>query len=318
MYQNSPLNSPLVTPLLINLQKNLKISIRDNYEILGLIGQGSYGYVYKIFKKSSNIFYALKIIPIPNSLDSEEIITNALKEIGILSRCNHPNIIDIYGYEVNSNEICFVMDLMEHNLLSYISFNTVTPLFIEKIFFSILDALHYLYKNFNIMHRDIKPSNILIEPQTNEIKLSDFGAVKGCRGILTTKVAGTKSYISPELYKSLIENENFQVTANFSKSDVWSLGMTILKLLQGEKFKGSEILCQNRIEFQKFILDLEKEIPQNIFRFLKFMLVWEEENRPDVIELKKICDCFQRQNETTDNGSIFKFKFEISIDLKEY
>lgn len=311
MYQNSPLNSPLVTPLLINLQENLKISIKENYEILGLIGQGSYGYVYKILKKSSNILYALKIIPIPNSFDSDEIVTNALKEIGILSRCNHPNIIDIYGYEVNSNEVCFVMDLMEHNLQSYISFNNVTPLFIENIFFSILDALHYLNTNFNINHRDIKPSNILIEPQTNEIKLSDFGTIKGCKGILTAKVAGTKSYISPQLYKSLIENDDFQVTANFSKSDVWSLGMTILKLLKGEEFKGSEILCKDKLEFNKFMLDLENETPQTILKYLKLMLVWEEENRPDVIELKKICDSFQKQKETNNEGYIFTCAFNL-------
>jgi serine/threonine protein kinase len=302
MHQNSPILSPLITPLLTNLQENLKINIEEDYEILSLIGQGSYGVVYKIVKKSSNIFYALKVIPVSNSFGSEVIITNALKEIGILSRCNHRNIIDIYGYEIKQNEICFVMDLMEDNLEKYISSVQPTPEFIEKVFFSILDALYYLYNNFKIIHRDIKPSNILIEAETKEIKLSDFGTIKGCKGILTATIAGTKTYISPEIYRSLMKDDNFEVTANFSKSDVWSLGMTILKLVKGEASQGFKNLCKEKMLLINFLAELEKEIPENILKIIKLTLVWEEEKRPDIIELKRICNLFQSAKDLKLSG----------------
>jgi len=214
-----------------------------------------------------------------------------LKEIGILSRCNHPNIIKFHGFEVNENEINFLMDLMECNLEVFMKekADLVTIKFIIETFFSILDALNYLHQKYNIMHRDIKPSNILVN-RNNEIRLSDFGTVKGrSTGTITEKIVGSKYFLAPELFIAMKTNLSFEATVNFSKCDVFSFGLTLLRMITNEDFvKNDVVLNYNEADLENYLLKNKMKIPLEIYDTLLLMLRFNVDLRPDIATLYKL------------------------------
>ena len=280
--------SPLITPLLININEIYKKNIHNNFENVQFIGHGSFGVVTKVLEKSTNQYYALKTIMFDK--ENEDAMKTGLKEIGMLSRCNHPNIIKFHGFEINEYDISFLMELMECNLEMFIKEkgDLVTAKFIIDVFFSILDALNYLHQKFNIMHRDIKPSNILIS-HNNEIKLSDFGTVKGRKGTITEKIVGSRYFLAPELFIALNTSKNFEATVNFSKCDVFSLGLTLLRLMTNEDFVKSEIVLNyNEADLENYLIKNKNKIPLEIYDTLLSMLRFNVDLRPDIPTLFKM------------------------------
>lgn len=306
--------SPLITPLLLKISDELKLEIKSNFDFVEVIGKGSYGIVTKIKKKTNNIEYALKTIYLDNN--NNEKLQDSLKEIGILSRCNHPNIINLYGYEIKNYEVSYVMDLMESNLETYLKNKNLTDSrFVLDLYYSLLDALYYLFINFNIMHRDIKPQNILLNG-SKEIKLADFGTVKGYKGILKSKIVGSLYYIAPELSKAMNESKKFEATANFSKCDVFSLGMTILRVIADEDFFNQKATLNiNEKNLQDFIVKNKQKIPYEIYDSLIMMLTFNEDLRPDIVSLYKITFYRKELNYSRINSvikySFFYFKFNF-------
>lgn len=311
MVDRSP--SPLITPLLINIDENLKKDIHRNFQEIEIIGHGSFGVVHKVKEKLSENFFAMKTIMF-DSQENEDCLKNALKEVGIVSRCNHPNIIKFYGFEVSENSVKFLMELMECNLDHLIKKkpDLVTTKFIIEAFFSLLDALNYLHQKFNIIHRDIKPQNILIN-HNHEIKLTDFGTVKGRKGTITEKIVGSKFFLAPELYIAMKTSKNFEATANFSKCDVFSLGLTILRLLTNEDFvKNNIVLNYNEADLENYLLKNKAKIPLEIFDTLLLMLRFNVDLRPDIPTLYKIVNC-RKEIILTEINKVF-----IKIDLIIY
>ncbi len=286
MNDRSP--SPLITPLLINISDNFKKNIRADYETIQIIGHGSFGVVTKVREKSSNLYYAVKSIMLDK--ENEDAMKNGLKEVGILSRCNHPNIIKFYGFEVNEFDVSFLMDLMECNLEMFIKEkgNLVTTKFIIEAFYSLLDALNYLYFKYNIMHRDIKPQNVLLD-KNNEIKLSDFGTVKGRKGTITEKIVGSKYFLAPELFIAMKTSKSFEATVNFSKCDVFSLGLTLLRMITNDDFVKNEIVLNyNEADLENYLFKNKIKIPLEIYDTLLLMLRFNVDLRPDIPTLYKI------------------------------
>ena len=287
MVERSP--SPLITPLLLNINQQYKTNISSNYETIQILGYGSFGVVTKVKEKSTQQLLAMKTIVF--NTENEEAMQNGLKEIGILSRCDHPNIIKFHGFEINDNEINFLMDLMDSNLEIFLreKADLVTNKFIIESFFSLLDALNYLNQKYNIMHRDIKPSNILIN-HSLEIKLSDFGTVKGRnRGTITEKIVGSKYFLAPELFIAMKTNLNFEATVNFSKCDVFSLGLTLLRMITNEDFvKNDIVLNYNEADLENYLFKNRNKIPLEIYDTLLLMLRFNVDLRPDIITLYKI------------------------------
>lgn len=287
MVERSP--SPLITPLLLNINQQYKTNISSNYETIQILGYGSFGVVTKVKEKSTQQLFAMKTIVF--NTENEEAMQNGLKEIGILSRCDHPNIIKFHGFEINDNEINFLMDLMDSNLEVFLreKADLVTNKFIIESFFSLLDALNYLNQKYNIMHRDIKPSNILVNHNL-EIKLSDFGTVKGRnRGTITEKIVGSKYFLAPELFIAMKTNINFEATVNFSKCDVFSLGLTLLRMITNEDFvKNDIVLNYNEADLENYLFKNRNKIPMEIYDTLLLMLRFNVDLRPDIITLYKI------------------------------
>ena len=156
-------------------------SITGSYEIIQLLGTGSYGVVVKAQNKETKKIVAIKkfFSVYRDMVDAKRI----LREIAIIRKLNatkHPNIIEIYDLIIPDqqkvNEIFLVMEFCEMDLSKFIeSGYQMSPLMIKKIILDILQGLHYMNKR-GVIHRDIKPANILINIRPNvTAKLCDFG-----------------------------------------------------------------------------------------------------------------------------------------------
>ena len=228
------------------------------YEILETIGEGSFGVVYRVFKKNTKppIYRAMKkISKQQQDLDNDSEIS-LINEINILKRLDHPNIMKIYEYYNTENEIYIISELCEGGeLFDKITqekyFTENSSKIIMKQLFSAIDFCH----SNGVIHRDLKPENILLtKKEINsifdfQIKVIDFGtSARFIKGATLHKIIGTPFYVAPEV---LVNNYN-------EKCDLWSCGVILYIMLCGvPPFTGEtddEIYCavkQGRVNFDE-------------------------------------------------------------------
>ena len=157
------------------LDKSFEKNIEENYEQLEILNTSDNSAVFRVKSKETKIEYANKMFLLEENT-SDIIMDNIKKEIFILSKCNHINLMKFFGYEIKKNKINILLELMKNDL-SNVEFHESQKGFIFQIFYSISNAIFYLKNELNLMHCDIKPSNIFIDFNGN-IKLGDFGSVK--------------------------------------------------------------------------------------------------------------------------------------------
>ncbi len=121
-----------------------------------------------------------------------------------------------------------------------------------KIAEAVLGGLNYLYEVHRIMHRDIKPSNVLVNSR-GDIKLCDFGVSGELVNSVANTFVGTSTYMAPE---------RIQGAAYSIKSDVWSVGLTLMELAIGKfPFDSSDSAAGDRASaYPTGILDLLQQI----------------------------------------------------------
>lgn len=281
----------------LDIQKKYKMGITENMEIKCVLGQGSYGVVQKVIDKTTKKELALKTVFIDEM--NENTKKEAWNEINVLAQCSHPHIIKLIGYEEHKNKMSYIMDLMKCSLEDYFkSFQTqnkdVPKEFILDVLYQIVGALAYLMKNFSISHRDIKPQNILLDGE-NKARLSDFGSIKQLSGgnakTRMGTIVGTNLFIAPELAKAIGEhqegkNDEYKAKVNFSKTDTFSLGMTILRgIAPVQFFKYQTMLNTNEETLINVLVEVKEKIPIEIYDILFLMLSYNTNIRPDVLKL---------------------------------
>ena len=180
----------------------------NNFDIIALIGSGSFSNVYKVKRKIDGCIYAMKKVNIANL--SEKEIENTLNEIRILSSITHNNIIAYKEafYSQNENCLCLIMEFindrdLEKKILTYAKSRThFAEGEIWLIFSQIISAVSHLHLN-KIIHRDIKSANIFIDKSLN-IKLGDMNVAKitNDNELMKTRT-GTPYYASPEIWKDM-------------------------------------------------------------------------------------------------------------------
>ena len=167
-----------------------------SYELLSIIGSGSFASVSRAQHKQTGTYVAIKVIDKARS--NEEYLQS---EIKALKELCHPNICQLYQVIIQPNFVNLVMQLCPgESLCEYIKeYGRFHEELALMIFRQIVDAVNYvLDKGF--CHRDIKPRNIMLESDMT-VKLIDFGlaveiekvALSGCRRV------GTRSYLPPEV-----------------------------------------------------------------------------------------------------------------------
>lgn len=189
------------------------------FEFLETLGTGSYGTVHKAIHKDTNFTLATKVIPIQ---DSEEIE----KEISILKKCKSPNIVSYFGSCHQGENLWILMDYCSlgsiRDMLD-LSQKTLSEKQVAVVVQQALKGLHYLHSN-QIIHRDIKAANILLNDDAT-VKLADFGVSAQLDDAMSksTDFIGTPLWMPPEIIQKKPYN---------NKVDLWSLGITIIEMLE--------------------------------------------------------------------------------------
>ena len=209
---------------LLSKYVNMTDDPHTEFEIIGELGDGSYGFVYQAVHRESGQVVAIKQISLPDI----ESIETCLREMAILSSCSSPFIVSYFCSYYHNNQLWIVMEYCEagsvKKLMSVIN-RALEENIISAIVFSTLHGLAYIHKN-HLIHRDIKADNILLDSDGNA-KIADFGvsvrliSTYGC----TNTVIGTPFWMSPEV----LHNQKYT-----SKTDIWSLGITAIEMAEGE------------------------------------------------------------------------------------
>lgn len=207
------------------------------YEVIGELGRGAMGVVYKGQDPKINRVVAIKTV---NFDEVEEKLVPELKsrffrEAQSAGTLNHPNIMTIYDAGEEGSLAYIAMELIDgRDLEGWTSKGKLLkPKDALLVVAKVADGLDYAHSN-GIVHRDIKPANIMVTKK-NEIKVADFGIarIQSSSETKTGTVMGTPSYMSPE-----------QVVGQKvdGRSDIFSLGVVLYEMLCGERpFKGDSI-----------------------------------------------------------------------------
>lgn len=193
-----------------------------DFERLEDLGAGNGGVVLKMRHKPTNLIMARKLI----RLEMRPAVRNQImRELKVLHECNSPYIVGYYGAFQSDGEISLCMEYMDGGSLDVVlkKAERIPENILGVITYSVLKGLSYLRENHNIIHRDVKPSNILVNKR-GEIKLCDFGVSGQLIDSMANSFVGTRSYMSPER----LQGTNYSV-----RSDLWSLGLSLVELAIG-------------------------------------------------------------------------------------
>ncbi|KNZ59117.1 AGC/AKT protein kinase [Puccinia sorghi] len=193
--------------------KNTQLTI-ESFELLQVIGKGSFGKVMQVRKKDTGRIYAMKTIRKAHIVSRSEV-THTLAERTVLGQVNNPFIVPLKFSFQNSQKLYLVLSSKEGRFSEERS-----RLYAAEL----LCALEHLHA-YDVIYRDLKPENILLD-YTGHIALCDFGLCKLNMGESekTNTFCGTPEYLSPELL----------LGQGYSKSvDWWTLGVLIYEMLSG-------------------------------------------------------------------------------------
>ena len=201
-------------------------------EIINLLGQGSFGDVWKAQHKETEAIVAVKIIANSSSSASEE--ENIKGEIDILSKCDSPYIVGYCECFIKPptnkpGEMWIVMEFCEGGSMSDLLEANAGYLLPEEcirvVCASIVLGLEYLHGVANVCHRDVKCGNVLLTAD-GHVKLADFGVSANLTNTLNKRktVVGSPYWMAPEV----IRESHYD-----GRADVWSLGITAIEMAEG-------------------------------------------------------------------------------------
>jgi serine/threonine protein kinase len=277
---------------------------RTDFKKLELLGGGKKNTkVFKVKHIKTQKQYVLKEVEARN-LDK----LNEYKEEAVqLSRVqNHPNILQFYGYYFyetphNTFKLGIISELItnDSNLELIYRKREKSRIFwtepqLLQMIYSMIDAFSYL-EYIGICHRDIKPTNLFLM-DNYQIKVIDFGESKESFDeededhTTMATIRGTPQYLSPILWEAHVITQAKQVEHNVFKSDVFSAGLVLFQMAAMMDVSGFNQKTSN-VDGEKLIREglrmISKRYSNNIIEILGKMLQFNEDKRPNFIELGK-------------------------------
>lgn len=199
-----------------------------DYRILGVVGSGGMGTVYKAEQIKLQRLVALKVL-LEHLHENHEIRERFQREALIMAQVNHPNIVQVYETGKTAYTSYFAMEFVDgESLAERIRKSTLNWEECPSLIRQTCAAIAHLHSK-GIIHRDIKPSNILISHE-GRVKVTDFG-ISRARLVVDAReftqvvhVMGTPDYMAPELK---------QLSAADEMTDLYALGMTFWRMFAG-------------------------------------------------------------------------------------
>jgi serine/threonine-protein kinase len=247
-----------------------------NYEIIGKIGDGGLGSVYKARQITMGRDIALKVLH-KKWLSDEEFKKRFLLEARLAGRLSHQNLIQVYDVGKERGIYYFSMEFVDGETVEDI-IERAGPMETTRavdITIQVLRAITYI-KKFDIVHRDIKPGNIMIT-SGGLVKLGDFGFVKSkLDPVIATEgeVLGTPDYISPEQAMGM-------ETIDW-RSDQYSLGCSLYHMLTGKppyEGSGSSVMRQHIKADLPDPRTISAKIPDSVVQILERMMAKDPNDR---------------------------------------
>ena len=232
------------------------------YEIEKELGKGAMGVVYLGKDPKISRVVAIKTMALSQEFEADEledVKARFFREAETAGRLNHPNIVTMYDAGEEHDLAYIAMEFLKgKDLTMYTKQPNLLPLpKVLSIVARVADALSYAH-TLNVVHRDIKPANIMYDPETDTVKVTDFGIARitDSSKTKTGMVLGTPSYMSPEqLAGTKIEGH----------SDLFSLGVSLYQLACGKlPFEGdsmAQLMFRIANEHPTDILSVDPKLP---------------------------------------------------------
>ncbi|MFO0811225.1 MAG: protein kinase [Gemmataceae bacterium] len=212
-------------------------SVIGGYTILGILGRGGMGVVYKAYDDELKRTVAIKMLWAGPDASTDDLV-RFRGEAEIIARLQHPNIVQIYDIGQHDGHPFLALEYVEGGGLDrFVQGQPQPPRRAAEIVETLARAIHVAHA-LQIIHRDLKPANVLVAPN-DQFKITDFGLAKrlgDSAGFTRTgDVMGTPSYMAPEQASGRVKE--FGPTV-----DVYALGAILYELLTGRPpFKGASV-----------------------------------------------------------------------------
>ncbi|TWU34494.1 serine/threonine protein kinase [Novipirellula artificiosorum] len=250
-----------------------------DYELGAILGVGTVGTIYEGIESSTGQRFAIKKLH-PGISSDKLIRARFQREMTILQRLQHPNIIGYYGGgEADDGLLYYIMELVEGGTVKelleangHLSWQVVVD--VARQICSALQCAH----NHGVIHRDLKPGNLFLT-KSADVKLGDFGIARDLTSsdlTATGLTVGTHAYMSPE-----------QITGDAmisGKTDLYALGCCLFEMLSGRKtFLGenfAQLFEQHLRQKPQHVRELVPECPQELDAIIDQLLEKDPEDRP--------------------------------------
>ncbi|XP_018351942.1 PREDICTED: serine/threonine-protein kinase 10 isoform X2 [Trachymyrmex septentrionalis] len=213
------------------LYNNIKMDCNPEefWEMVGELGDGAFGKVYKAQHKQSNQLAAAKMC----ALEGEDDLSDFMIEIDILSECKHPNIVELHEAYFIEGKLWMLIEYCDGGAVDSIMVElekALTEMQIAYICQHMTLGLTFLHKS-KVVHRDLKAGNVLLT-MAGGVKIADFGVSAKNKHTLQKHdtFIGTPYWMAPEV----VLCETFRDNPYDFKVDIWSLGITLIEFAQME------------------------------------------------------------------------------------
>lgn len=281
----------------------------EDYDVVGVLGRGGMGYVYKAIHKNLNREVALKVL---DASVGDESSNRFHLEAQAMKKLDHQNIVQVYDYGKEGGRHFIAMTYVAGQTLSEF-LRTRKYMEAEEsllICRQICRALLYAH-NRGVVHRDVKPSNVIVSPD-NRVYLTDFGIsqIQELDRLTSTGMAmGTPEYMSPE------QCQGESVT---KQSDIYGIGILLYEMLCGDPpFHGGKPLSIAWKQVHENVRpprELRPEIPPALEDIILRCLQKDRSLRyGDVGQLLADLDCLE--NTTSESGGTAPFRLPPAASL---
>ncbi|CAG9858528.1 unnamed protein product [Phyllotreta striolata] len=255
------------------------------WDLIGELGDGAYGKVYKAQHKNTGQLAAAKMC----RLDGEDDLSDFMIEIDILSEIKHSNIVQLHEAFQKEQQLWLLIEYCDGGAVDSIMTELEKPLNEYQIAYvcqNMCKGLHFLHKS-HVIHRDLKAGNVLLT-MAGGVKLADFGVSAKNKSTLQKHdtFIGTPYWMAPEV----VLCETFRDNPYDYKVDIWSMGVTLIEFAQMEP-------PNHEMSPMRVLLKIQKSDPPKLEQpskwskefndFLTIALIKDPQKRPNCDELLK-------------------------------